>query len=171
MITFLIIAFALSALLLLYVAVRSRRKTARRRIQPVDLKAFRTLTDRGDELFLRERLPGSRFRRLKRQRIGVTVRYVSRIAGNAAAVMRLGEAARLSPETEVAQAAVQVMEMAAQIRLQCIKAYAKLSLEFAVPSLQLTPAVLAPQYQTLRENVARLGRLQTAGATPLPAAI
>jgi hypothetical protein len=171
MITYLVIAFALSAILLLYLSVRNRRKTARRRIRPVDLKAFRTLTDRGDELFLRERLPGSRFRRLKRQRISVTLRYVNRIAGNAAAAIRLGEIARLSPEAEVAQAAVQVMDMASQIRLQCIKAYAKLSLEFAVPSLQLTPAVLAPQYQTLRENMARLGRLQAPGAAPIPAAI
>ena len=171
MITFIVIAFALSALLLLYLSVRSRVKAARLRIRPVDLKAFRTLTDRGDELFLRERLPGSRFRSLKRERIGVTLRYVNCISGNAAAVMRLGEAARLSSDPEVAQTAVQVMGMASQIRLQCMKAYAKLSLEFAVPSLQLTPAVLAPQYQTLRENVARLGRLQAPGATPLPAAI
>jgi hypothetical protein len=171
MITFLVIAFAISALLLFYVAVRKRSNTANRRIRPVDLKAFRTLTDRGDELFLRERLPRSRFRRLKRQRIGVTFRYVSRIAGNSAAVMRLGEAARLSPDPEVAQAAAQVLDLAGQIRLQCILAYAKLSLEFALPSLQLTPAVLAPQYQTLRENVLRLGRLQAPGAAPLPAAI
>ena len=171
MTTFLVIAFSISALLLLYVAVRNRRKTANRRIRPVDLKAFRTLTDRGDEFFLRERLPRSRFRRLKRQRITVTVRYVNRIAGNAAAVMRLGEAARLNPDPEVAQAAAQVLDLAAQIRMQCLVAYAKLSLEFAVPSLQLTPAVLAPQYQALRENVVRLGRLQVPGAVPLPAAI
>lgn len=171
MITFFVIALALSAVLLFYVAVRSRRKMAGRRVRPVDLKAFRTLTDREDELFLRDRLPRLRFRRLKRQRIGVAVRYVNRIANNAAAVMRLGEAVRLSPDPEVAQAAAQVMDLAAQIRLQCLLAYAKLSLEFAVPSLQLTPAVLAPQYQTLRENVVRLGRLQVPGAAPLPAAI
>ena len=171
MITFFVIALALSALLLFYVAARGRRKMAGRRVRPVDLKAFRTLTDREDEVFLRDRLPRSRFRRLKRQRIGVAVRYVNRIANNAAAVMRMGEAVRLNPDPEVAQAAAQVMDMAAQIRLQCLLAYAKLSLEFAVPSLQLTPAVLAPQYQTLRENVVRLGRLQVPGASPLPAAI
>lgn len=171
MITFFVIAFAISALLLLYVAVRARRKAANRRIRPVDLKAFRTLTDRGDEFFLRERLPRSRFRRLKRQRISVTFRYVNRIAGNTSAVMRLGDAARLSPDPEVAQAAAQVLDLAAQIRMQCLMAYAKLSVEFAVPSLQLTPAVLAPQYQTLRESVLRLGRMQAPGAAPLPAAI
>lgn len=171
MITFFVFAFALSALLIFYMAVRSRRKAAQRRVRPVDLKAFRTVTDREDELFLRERLPYARFRRLKRQRIGVAWRYLNRIANNAAAVMRLGEAARLSHDPEVARAAAQVLDLAGQIRLQCLMAYAKLSVEFAVPSLQLTPAVLAPQYLALRENVVRLGRLQTPGALPLPVAI
>lgn len=171
MITFIVFALALSALLIFYVAVRSRNGHAGRRVRPVDLKAFRTVTDRDDELFLRERLPYASFRRLKRQRIGVAWRYLNRIANNAAAVMRLGEVARMSPDTEVAQTAAQVLDLAGQIRLQCLLAYAKLSVEFAVPSLQLTPAVLAPQYQTLRENVVRLGRLQSPGAAPVPVAI
>lgn len=171
MMTYIVIALALSALLILYVSLRSRRRLAGRRVRPVDLKAFRTVTDRDDELFLRQRLPYARFRRLKRQRIGVAWRYLNRIANNAAAVMRLGEAARLSPDPEVVQTAAQVLDLAGQIRLQCLLAYAKLSVEFAVPSLQLTPAVLAPQYQTLRENVVRLGRMQAPGAAPLPVAI
>jgi hypothetical protein len=57
------------------------------------------------------------------------------------------------------------------LRLQCLVALGKLSLEFAVPSLQLTPAVLAPEYQQLRENVVRLGKLQPQTAAPLPVAI
>jgi hypothetical protein len=42
-------------------------------------------------------------------------------------------------------------------------------LEFAVPSLQLNPAMLEPSYQALRDNIARLGRLQN--TAPLAAAI
>jgi hypothetical protein len=173
MTTFFVIALALCAILLLYVAVRGRRR-AGRPVQPVDLAAFRTLTDREDELFLRQRLPHSRFARLKRQRIGVTMRYVSRIAANAAAVMRVGETAKLSADPKVALAAYQITELATQIRIQCLVAFAKLSLEFAVPSLQLTPAVLVPQYMALRENVQRLGQLgqlKTAETAPLPVAI
>jgi hypothetical protein len=63
------------------------------------------------------------------------------------------------------------MELAAQIRLQCLVALAKLSLEYAVPSLQLTPAMLVPKYQSLRENVRRLGDLQTQTPIPLATAI
>jgi hypothetical protein len=47
----------------------------------------------------------------------------------------------------------------------------KLSLEYAMPSLQLTPAMLVPKYQTLRENVRRLGDLQTENTVPLANAI
>jgi hypothetical protein len=71
----------------------------------------------------------------------------------------------------VAQTASQIVDLATQLRLQCIVALAKLSLEYAVPSLQLTPAVLAPEYQKLRENVIRLGKLQSPGMAPMPIAI
>jgi hypothetical protein len=169
MITMIVIALALGALALFYVAVRNRRQQSV--LRQVDLKAFRTLMERDDELFLRERLPNSRFRRLKRQRIRVTFGYVKRIAGNAAVVMRMGEEARLSPDPEVAQAAAQVTELATQLRLQCLLAFAKLSAEFAVPSLQLTPAALAPAYQTLRENVRLLGTLELGNAAPVAIAI
>src|SRR5262249_56158439 len=124
-----------------------------------------------DGRWLREKLPYRRWRRLKRQRIGVTLRYVGRVAGNASVVMRLGESARLSPDPQVAQAAAQVLDLAAQIRLQCLLAYAKLTAEFAVPSLQLTPATLVPKYQALRENVLRLGALETQNVAPAAVAI
>jgi len=170
-ITVIVIALALCAVLLFYMAVRSRIKKAGQSFHPVDLSAFRTLIDRDDELFMKEKLPRSKFIRLKRQRIRVTARYVGRIAANASAVLHASEAMRVSPVPEVASAAVQVMELAGQIRVQCMLALAKLSLEYAVPSLQLTPALLVPRYQTLRENVRRLGDLQTQEQVPLASAI
>jgi len=160
-VTLIVIALALCAVGLFSTAARRRGKQARQSVKSVDLKAFRTLTDRDDELFLRERLPYRQFWSLKRQRVGVTLRYVSRISANAAVVMRMAEAAQTSADPQVSQAAAQVLEMATQIRTQSLVAMAKLSVEYAIPSLQLTPAALAPTYQTLRENVIRLGALQT----------
>lgn len=171
MITLIVIALALCAIGLFYMAVRGRIKGARQAVRPVDLKAFRTLMDRDDEIFLKERLPRSRFAHLKRQRVSVTMRYVGRIANNASIVMRVGEAARFNSDPEVAKTAAQIMELASQLRLQCLVALGKLSLEFALPSLQLKPAVLAPEYQKLRENVSRLGALQKQEVAPLPVAI
>jgi hypothetical protein len=140
-------------------------------IHPVDLKAFRTLMDRDDELFLRASLPRGKFFRLKRERIRVTMGYVKRIGANASAVIRMSEASRLSPMPEVATAAAEVMELAGQIRLQCILAMTKLSLEYAIPSLQFTPAMLAPKYQALRDTWSRLGDLQVQNRIPLARAI
>ncbi len=171
MITVLVIAVAVCAVMLFYMAVRSHIKQAGQSIRPVNLKAFRTLMDRDDEYFLKERLPRYKFTKLKRQRIRVTARYVGRIAGNASAVLHMGEAARLSPTPEVAQTAAQVMELATHIRLQCLLAMTKLAVEYAMPSLQLTPAMLVPKYQVLRENVSRLGNLQRDNVTPLAAGI
>jgi hypothetical protein len=171
MTTVIIIALALCAVMLFYVAVRGRRKQGRQVVHPVDLTAFRTLMDRDDELFLRGKLPRSKFSQLKRQRIRVVLRYVGRIAHNASAVLHMGEAARLSPTPEVAHAAAQVMELATQIRIQCLVAMGKLALEYAMPSLQLTPGMLAPKYQSLRDNVSRLGALQTQNPAPLAIAI
>jgi len=171
MMTVIVIALALCAVVLFYLAVRSRRKQAGLSIRPVDLKAFRTLMDRDDELFLRGKLPRGKFFRIKRQRIRVTLRYVSRIGANASAVMRMSEASRLSPMPEVATAAAQVMELATQIRLQCILAITKLALEYAIPSLQFTPAMLVPKYQSLRDNWSRLGDLQVQNRIPLASAI
>jgi hypothetical protein len=172
MITVIVIALALCAVMLFYVAVRSRRKHAGDSFHPVDLNAFRTLMDRDDELFMKEKLPRSKFTHLKRQRIRVTFRYVARIASNASAVLHMGEeAARVTSTPEAAQAATQVMELATQIRLQCLLAMAKLSLEYAMPSLQLTPAMLVPKYLSLRENLKRLGALEPQTLVPLPSAI
>lgn len=171
MITLIVIALALGAVGLFYVAVRSRRKQSRETVRPVDLKAFRTLLDRDDEMFLKSRLPRARFARLKRERVSVTMRYVGRIANNASIVMRMSEGARLNADPEIAQTAAQIIEMASQVRLQCLVAFAKLSVEFAIPSLQFTPAMLAPEYQKLRENVVRLGKLQSPEMAPLPIAI
>ncbi|HEY2913167.1 MAG TPA: hypothetical protein VGK21_07395 [Candidatus Angelobacter sp.] len=171
MITVIVIALALCAVVLLYMAVRSRRKQAVQSLRQVDLAAFHTLLDRDDELFLKRKLSRSKFVGIKRHRIRVTVRYVARIASNASTVLHASESARLSPLPEVALTAAQVMDLAAQIRLQCLLAMFKLSLEYAMPSLQLTPAMLVPTYQTLRENVRRLGDLQTQNAVPLASAI
>jgi hypothetical protein len=171
MITVLVVALALCAVVLFYITVRSRRKHAGVVIHPVDLNAFRTLMDREDETFLRASLPRGKFFRVKRERIRVTLRYVTRIGANASAVIRMSEAARLSPMPDVAMAAAEVMALATQIRMQCILATTKLSLEYVIPSLQFTPAVLAPKYQTLRDNWSRLGDLQVQNRIPLASAI
>jgi hypothetical protein len=164
-----LIAFVLCAIMAIFIAVRSRRSHGIQR--PVDIKAFRTLMDRDDENFLRVKLSPVNFSQIKRQRIRLTWAYVARMSGNAAAVLRLGETARLSADPRVAQQAMQAIELATQIRKQCLVAFAKMSMEFAFPSLQLTPALLLPKYESLRDTVARLASLQSQSEGPLAVAI
>lgn len=170
MITILVIALALCAVILLYMAVRGRRNQSGDS-QPVDLDGFRTLIDREDELFLKARLPRSKFFSLKRERIIVTIKYVKRIAHNASSVMHTGNVSRMDLAPEVASTAAQVTELAAWIRLYCIFAMAKLCLEYAIPSLQLTPARLVPKYESLCRTISHLKELQKQTPIPLPAAI
>lgn len=171
MITFVVFAIALTAAMLFYAAVQTRRRVSAQRIVPVDMLAFVALNDRADERFLREKLPPTRFRQLKRRRIKVTLAYIRRISANAAAVLQLSEAARQSDDPKIAGAAGEIADITGQLRLLCMQASLKLALEFAIPSLQLTPAMLEVTYQALRDNVAKLGNLQTAGSAQLPIAI
>ncbi|HXB21395.1 MAG TPA: hypothetical protein VNV88_08440 [Candidatus Solibacter sp.] len=160
-----VVAFVLCAIAIFFVAVRSRKNHAAQR--SVDIKAFRTLMDRDDENFLRVKLSRSNFAQIKRQRIRLTWAYVARMSGNAAVVLRIGETARLSSDPRVAQEAAQAIELATQIRTQCLVAFAKMGAEFAFPSLQLTPALLVPKYESLRDTVARLASLQSRNAAPV----
>jgi hypothetical protein len=161
--------FVLCALVTIFVALRSRRSHAVQR--SIDIKAFRTLVDRDDENFMRVKLSRRMFFRLKRQRLRLTWAYVARMSGNAAAVLRLGETARLSSDPRVAQQAAHAIELASQIRIRCVVAFAKMGVEFAFPSLQLTPVLLESKYVSLRDIVAQLVSLQSQSEAPVAVAI
>jgi chromosome condensin MukBEF complex kleisin-like MukF subunit len=169
MTTFLVIALACLAVTLFYVAVRSRSRQSK--VHHLDLLAFHNLNDRQDELFLRDRVSRKEFYRLKRIRIGVTWKYVRRIADNSAAVLRMAGSTRQDPDPQVIEAVAQITELATHIRVQCLIAFAKLTVEYIFPSVQLTPATLATQYESLRENVVRLGSLHPQEVASVAAAI
>lgn len=155
-----VVALAVLTFAVFFIALRSRRKhAAERGILPLDLPAFQTLIGREDEIFLRQRLPRSEFFRLKRLRIRVTWKYVNRISDNSAVVLRMAGAARLEAGPDVTAAAAQLADLATHIRMQCLVAFAKLSAEYAFPFLQLTPAMLAPSYESLQQTLSRLREL------------
>jgi hypothetical protein len=168
-ITIIVVALVLCTVAMFYVAARSRRNHAVQR--SIDVKALRTLIDRDDENFMRVKLSRRMFFRLKRQRLRLTWAYVARMSGNAAAVLRLGETARLSSDPRVAQQAAHAIELASQIRIRCVVAFAKMGAEFAFPSLQLTPVLLVSEYESLRDTVAQLASLQSQSEAPVAVTI
>lgn len=164
-----VVLLALLTITFFWVGLRSRRKQAG--FRPLDLSAFHTLGDRDDETFFRERLSRKEFFHWKRLRIRVTWKYVRRIADNCAVAMRETSDLRFNPDTNVAATAAESVDLASQIRVRCVVAFAKLTVEYAFPSMQLTPAVLAPKYESLRQNLSRLGSLHPQDLAPLASAI
>jgi hypothetical protein len=128
--------------------------------QPVDLAAFRNLTDPAEEDYLRTQLPAREFRRLQRERLRASLEYVGRAARNAALLVRLGEAARRHPDPAVAQAARELVDDALRLRLYALLAGAKLRARLLLPGARLSPASLLERYQRLTETVGRLSRAQ-----------
>jgi hypothetical protein len=162
-ITLIVVAFAVLALVsILGYALRGLwSRKAESSVPPVDLRAIRLLTERGDETFLREKVAAKKFRALKRQRVAVTMKYVDNIAQYVTATQVRQQNACESADPAEAHQAMQIMDLAAEIHRQCMVAKLKLTMEFMFPSLQLAPALLVPRYQAFRESVNRLNAIQS----------
>jgi hypothetical protein len=130
------------------------------RLQSVDLDAFRNLIDPDEEEFLRSNLPPAEFRPIRRQRLRAAVDYVAGVSQNAAVLLQLGLAARLSADPRVADAGRQLVDDAVRLRLYSLVAVAKLYTRIVVPGNVLEPAGLVDGYQSMSHRAALLGRLQ-----------
>lgn len=167
MITVLILGlFALAMMAVLLLAVRGQSAAVRnlRELEgctrPVDLEAFRNLTDPEEEGYLRERLAPAEFRSVQRERLRAALGYVRRAAHNASILLRVGEAARRNADPEIARAAAELVESALKLRLYALLAEGLLHARILIPGARWTPAQVAADYQGLRERVAHLCRLQ-----------
>ncbi len=128
--------------------------------QPVDLEAFRNLTDAEEERYLKERLTPGEFRAIQRERLRASLEYVERAASNASILLRVGEGARGNADPEIAKAAAELVEGALQLRLYALLAEGLLHARILFPGARWSPSRVAADYQGLRERVARLCRLQ-----------
>ena len=92
--------------------------------------------DRDDEAFLRKKLRRGDFFRLKRLRIRATWKYVSRIADKSDAALRACAAlARCRLDVNQAEAVRKVAPLAWKVSVQCMVAFAKLSVEYIFPAI------------------------------------
>jgi hypothetical protein len=130
------------------------------RTQPVDFVAFQNLTDPAEEEFLRDNLPARDFRRVQRERLRATMAYVNAVAGNAAVLLRLGEAARRSPNPEIAEAGLQLVNHALKVRLYAFSARIQFGMALLWPGIHISPGAVSELYQELTGTVSRLGHLQ-----------
>ena len=173
--TFALVLASLVALLLMY-AVRGKTSPVAElddlvgRTRPVDIDAFRNLVDPVEEDFLRENLPPGEFRAIQRERLRAAVEYVSCAAHNAAILVRLGEAARLSLDPKIVEAGQQLLDTALRLRLNALLATIRLYLGIALPGAHLSAGRLVDNYQHLSSLAGQLVYMQyPARASRLPA--
>jgi hypothetical protein len=130
------------------------------RLLTVDLEAFRNLVDPDEEQYLREHLPPAEFRRIQRQRLRAALAYIGGVSHNAAILLHFGQAAHLSADPRVAEAARQLVDDAVRLRLYALVAAAKLFARMAFPGTVLESAGIVDSYQSASHRAALLGRLQ-----------
>lgn len=128
--------------------------------EPVDMDAFTTLLSEQDREFLRKSMAGRAFRKVERRRTLAALDYVGRISRNAATLIRLGEAAQQSPDAQVAAAGRQLAALAVRVRLNALRASAKLYVALLVPNGGNALGSVPARYRDLTDAAMRLGRLQ-----------
>jgi hypothetical protein len=127
--------------------------------RPVDLLAFRNLTDPAEEEFLRSRLRGEVFRRIERERLRAALEYVERTAWNASVLLRMGEGLR-HEEPALAALGRDLASAALRLRLNALLAMGVLRLRIWLPGVHIPVQQLAHGYEELRDQFARLARAQ-----------
>ena len=131
-------------------------------LRSVDIDAFRNLIDPDEERYLRHNLPSSDFRKVQRERVLAAIEYVTCTAQNAAILMRLGDAARNSPNESTAAAGEKLVDTAIRLRLYAFHATAKLYLGLILPGARISPARIAESYEQMTRLVVLLGVFQQA---------
>jgi hypothetical protein len=131
-----------------------------RQIVPVDLEAFRNLTDPSEEEFLRSNLSPAQFRAIQRERLRASIDYLGGVSRNAGILLQLGQLARGSPDERIAEAGRRLTDDALRTRLYSMMAIGKLGVRYVFPDAALQPGAVIDRYEQVAEEAVRLGRLQ-----------
>jgi hypothetical protein len=129
-------------------------------IQPIDVEAFRNLVDPAEEDYLRQRLPGSEFRRVQRQRLRAMAFYVVAAGRNAAMLVLMGQSALAAGDAQTAEAARRLVDSALLLRRNSAFALVKIYVALAWPNVGLTARPLLHDYERLSGVAMLLGRLR-----------
>ena len=129
-------------------------------LKVVDVDAFRNLVDPSEEDFLRRNLPAAEFRAIHRERLRAAIDYISGASGNAIILMRMGEAARRSPDPSIAEAGEKLVNSALRLRFYAVHAKTKLYIALVLPSTRIPSRSLTEGYESMTRNMIMLGRLR-----------
>jgi len=129
-------------------------------IRPIDIEAFRNLINPAEDEYLRRRLPPAQFRLVRRERLRAMAVYAQAAAGNAAVLVRVGEAALASGDPRVAEAAHQLVSDALLLRRNTTVALARIYLALAWPNSRFAAVRVVDRYEQVSGTAMLLGRLQ-----------
>lgn len=129
-------------------------------IQPLDVEAFRNLTNPAEDEYLRLHLSPSDFRLVRRERLSATKAYVQVAGRNAAVLIHLGQMALTSPSATTADAARQMVDAALLLRRNCAFALLRIHLAMASPFAHEGGASVLRGYEQLNGSALRLTRMQ-----------
>ena len=129
-------------------------------LKPVDLVAFRNLVDPDEEEFLQSNLSPVDFRILQRERLRAAVDYIAVTRRNAAVLLRMGEAAARSENSETVLASRRLMYSAYRLRLYAPFVIAMLLLRVALPNSRFALCWLLDHYERLSSAASDVARAQ-----------
>jgi hypothetical protein len=127
-------------------------------LTPVDLEAFRNLTDPEEVRFLRVNLSPREFRRIQRMRLRATASYISVISQNAGRLVVIGRSMSASPDAEIAAMGLDVVHRAFQLKLWCSLSLWKLNANMILPTLLSPSSRIADRYHDVSSLTASLPR-------------
>ena len=157
---------ALGGLLVLLYVARGRGTSffkfddMMRELRPVDLDAFRNLVDPDEDQFLQNNLSPANFRVIKRERMRAALDYISVASRNAAILLRMGEMAARSDNTDIVLASRRLMYNAYRLRLYAPFVMAVLLLRVALPNTRFSAGRLLEHYQSLSGAASEVARAQ-----------
>lgn len=135
-------------------------------LSPVDLEAFRNLTDPSEVRFLRDNLSPKEFRRIQRMRLRAAAAYISVISTNAGRLVVIGRSVSAHPEAEIAAAGLDVVHRGLQLKLRCSLSLLRLKATMIWPTLRSPSSQIADLYHHLSSLTASLPRQLAPVTTP-----
>lgn len=162
----LVIAAITALVIILGAAVTRSLQTSRQgaatsgELQPIDVEAFRNLIDPAEDGYLRRRLSPAQFRTVRRERLLAMAAYVQIAARNATLLLHAGQAALVSGDPRLTEAAHQLMNDASQLRMNAFVALARIYVEWTWPRSGIAAAPVMARYQRISGTAMLLGRLQ-----------
>ena len=161
----LVIAAVFALVLILGITVSTRLQlfpgsALARKIEPIDIEAFRNLVSPTENEYLRRRLPAAEFRRVQRKRLRAAAAYIRVTGRNAAVLIAIGQTALSASDVATVEAARQLVDNALLLRRNATTALLRIYLALIWPEASFAAMPIIHGYEQLSGSAMLLGRLQ-----------